>query len=135
MSAQAAKLRYLADRVNTASPAALVVLLYDRLALDIEIATAAQSDGDPIAAAVALSHAQRIVTELLTSLDRSAWVGADDLAALYRYLLMGLIDARTSPETDQLRPLGVIVAQLGSAWRAAEVELAGQQPSGLSRVG
>lgn len=138
MSALAARARYLADQVSTASPAALIVMLYDRLGLDIELAAAAQDDDDRMAAAHALAHGQRVVTELLSSLDRSAWSGADDLAALYRYVLLGLIDARTTPDPQRLRGLGVIVADLRSAWQAASAEVsmsAVPSVAGLAGVG
>jgi flagellar secretion chaperone FliS len=119
----AARMRYLADQVSTASPAALIVMLYDRLSLDIEVAATARDAADPIAAALALSHGQQIVTELLTSLDRTVWTGAEDLADLYRYLLMGLIEARTAPDARRLRALGVIVGDLRSAWSQAATAL------------
>lgn len=124
MSAAAARLRYLTDQVNTASPAALIVLLYDRLSLDIDVAVAGQAEGDVVAAATALAHGQRIVTELLTSLDIADWSGGEDLAALYRYLLLGLIDARTTTDPRHLAQLGKIVADLRSAWHGAAVQLA-----------
>ncbi len=112
--------------MSTASPAALIVMLYDRLALDIEVAATAQVDGDRIACATALAHAQRVVTELLTSLDQTVWTGAADLADLYRYLLLEL-DQRPqlSRTRAKVRALGAIVADLRSAWqRGRRLELA-----------
>jgi flagellar secretion chaperone FliS len=139
VSAQVARLRYLADQVNTASAGGLIVLLYDRLGLDIEVAAAAQADGDLIAASGALSHAQRVVTELFTSLDTSTWSGGDNLAALYQYLLLNLINARTAPDQARLRGLGEIVSSLRAAWQQAVAESNSGQRSGesgaLTRVG
>jgi flagellar protein FliS len=124
MTSQDARLRYLADRVSTATPAALIVMLYDRLGVDIELAAAAQDAGDPAAASGPLRHAQQILAELLTSLDTAAWSGGDDLAALYRYLLMGLIAAKSTPDPSALRGFGTIVTELRSAWHGAALELA-----------
>jgi flagellar protein FliS len=135
MSAEAARLRYLTDRVSTATPAALIVMLYDRLALDIEMAATAQFEGDRIAAAAALAHAQRVVTELLTSLDQTVWTGAADLADLYHYLLLELINARSYRNPARVRALGAIVAGLRSAWQQAGSELAATTAAPLSRVG
>ncbi len=87
MSAQAARLRYLTDKVSTATPAQLIVMLYDRLGVDIERAASAQVEGDLAGVSAALLHAQQIVSELRASLDTSAWSGAENLASLYQYML------------------------------------------------
>ncbi len=134
MSAVAARRRYLADQVSTASPAALIVMLYDRLALDLEVATTAYAAGQPLEAGLALSHAQRIVGELLTSLDPTAWTGAADLAALYRYLLDGLITARAAGHPAALRGLAAIVASLRAAWAQAAVIVAGGPTTELAHT-
>jgi flagellar protein FliS len=124
MSAEAARQRYLADRVTTATPAQRVVMLYDRLAVDIERGAAAQEAGDLVAASGPLLHAQQIVTELLASLDTTTWSGAEDLAALYRYLLLELIHVRGEADPARARASLTIVLDLGSAWRTAADELA-----------
>jgi flagellar protein FliS len=134
MSAQAARARYLADRVSTASPAALIVLVYDRLSLDLESATAAYREGRPADASIALSHAQRIVTELLNSLDTSSWVGGDDLAALYRYLMATFVAARSSADESLLPTAVAIVTSLQNAWRQAALELTDRSQPALSSL-
>ena len=63
--------RYLRDKVLTASPAQRVVMLYDRLGLDLTLAQAGIAD-DPFAAGAHLSHAMQIVAELQSSLDVNA---------------------------------------------------------------
>ncbi len=123
MSNEAARARYLADKVNTATPAQLIVMLYDRLALDIEVAAVAQAKGDHLAASAPLLHGQRIVTELLVTLDTSVWTGADDLASLYAYILQGLMMAKAHPDESKLRALGIIVADLRFAWSGAAAQL------------
>ncbi len=122
MSTDPARLRYLADAVATATPAQRIVMLYDRLGLDIERAAAVA--GVPFAPGTHLRHAQRIVAELMTSLDTSAWSGAEDLASLYGYLLRELISANAEPDAIRLRAAGRIVADLRSSWFAAGQELA-----------
>ncbi|HEX4728257.1 MAG TPA: flagellar protein FliS, partial [Jatrophihabitans sp.] len=67
MPAADARARYLADAVATATPAKRIVLLYDRLWLDIQRAQAGLDSADPTARDH-LQHAQRIVAELLGSL-------------------------------------------------------------------
>lgn len=121
MNAQEIRQRYLADKVNTATPAQLVVMLYDRLAIDLERATAAQSDNDPAAASAPLLHAQQIVAELHSSLDTSSWDGGEGLASLYQYLLLELIAVRRTPDRARLQAIAKIVADLRSAWSEAAV--------------
>jgi len=129
MSALQMRSRYLADKVNTATPAQLVVMLYDRLEIDIERAIVAQDAAEPAMAAASLLHAQQVVTELLATLDVSAWTGAQNLANLYGYLLGELIAVRDPADPSRLRAVAKIVADLGSAWRDAAEQLAGGEAS------
>jgi flagellar protein FliS len=84
--------RYLRDRVMTATPAQRVVMLYDRLGLDL---TRAGEEPDEIAAGKHVSHAMEIVAELRASLDITAGGPADNLAAIYAFLLRELVAVRT----------------------------------------
>lgn len=122
MAAEAARARYLADAVATASPAKRIVLLYDRLWLDIQRAQAAQDCAHP-AARDHLYHAQQIVAELLGSLDQSSWSGASDLAALYSYLLRELIGEVLEARDGRLAGITRIVSDLRSSWQQAEEQL------------
>ena len=82
--------RYVQDSVSTASPGRLLVMLYDRLALDLVQAGDALARADRTTAHQRLLHAQRIVTELSTTLDHTAgWSGSVGLASLYAWLGLG----------------------------------------------
>jgi flagellar protein FliS len=122
--ADSARARYLADAVATATPARRIVLLYDRLWLDIQRGQAAQDCADP-AARDHLQHAQQIVAELLGSLDTETWSGAADLASLYLYLLRELMDESVQPQPGRLAGLTRVVFDLRSSWQQAEERLAG----------
>lgn len=111
--------RFLADRVQTAGPAALLVMLYDRLAVDLVRAEDAQRAGDHGAASGALLHAQDIVAELLGSLDVDAWDGGPGLAALYTYLLQELVQANIGHDPDRTAACRAVVDPLRDAWRQA----------------
>ena len=134
MPVDAARARYLADAVTTATPARRIVLLYDRLWLDIQRAQAAQEAPDPAGRALwdgaeaavrdHLQHAQQIVAELLGSLDQGAWAGAADLAALYGYLLRELIAEAGAPRPGRLVLIGTIVSDLRATWQQAAEQLA-----------
>ena len=68
--------RYVQDAVSTASPATLLVMLYDRLVLDLLRAETALRDGKRDAANEQLAHAQDIISELANTLDVDVWEGA-----------------------------------------------------------
>ena len=55
---------YLAASVSTATPSQLLVMLYERLVLDVQRATDALRRGEPSQAHEPLLHAQEIVLEL-----------------------------------------------------------------------
>src|SRR6266567_808698 len=99
--------RYLRDRVLTATPAQRVVMLYDRLALDLNLAqTAAESDS--LEAGQHLAHALAIVAELHASLDTTVGGPAANLSSIYAYLLGELLAARGG-DVDRLPGARAIV--------------------------
>ncbi|MDQ1732948.1 MAG: flagellar secretion chaperone FliS [Pseudonocardiales bacterium] len=123
MAASPAQLRYLADAVNTASPAQRLVMLYDRTLLDIRRAGRAQESGDAFGAAQELRHAQQIIAELRTSLRLGDWPGAENLASLYGFLLRELIDLALHADAARLAKVEQIVTGLRESWSAAGAAL------------
>jgi len=111
--------RYLSDSVNTASPAKLLIMLYDRLVLDLAHGEEALRGGEREAAHYRLTHAQEIILELRTSLDVEAWSGAPGLAGLYGFLLTELIGANIGRDADRVAACRAIVEPLRDAWREA----------------
>ena len=85
--------RYLAESVATASPAKLLLMLFDRLVLDLSRGEQALLDGDRPGARENLLHAQDIVMELQVSLKLDVWEGAKDLARIYAFVTTELINA------------------------------------------
>jgi len=77
---QAAAATYRDHAITTASPARIIVLLFERLALDIERALHALETEQP--ANDHLVHAQEILIALLDALDTNAWEHAPQLAAI-----------------------------------------------------
>ncbi len=118
--------RYLADSVGTASPARLLVLLYDRLVLDLERGYDALSAGNPATARPFLLNAQEIVAELHATLDPDAWAGGPGLSALYAYLLSELVNANLRAEPARVAACRDLVTPLRDAWREAAQEIAAQ---------
>lgn len=126
---QRAATRYADDSIATASPARLLVMLYDRLVLDLGRGEQAQRGGDRAAAAAALGHAQDIVAELLASLDQSAWDGGPQLAALYAWLLKELSRAIVSGDADRTAACRQTVEPLRDAWAEAAAQAPAAQPA------
>jgi flagellar secretion chaperone FliS len=119
MTSPALRDRYLADSVNTASPGKLLVMLYDRLVLDLIQGEEAMRAGDRERSGERLTHAQEIILELRTTLDLDAWSGAPGLANLYGYLLTELIGANVGRDADRIATCRGLVEPLRDAWREA----------------
>ncbi len=124
MSAAALRARYLGDAVATASPQQLLVMLYDRLALDLERGQAALMAGDRTVANEQLQHAQEIVIELRSSLQVDVWEGGPRLAALYSWLISELITANVKADVNRVSSCRQVVEPLRDAWRQAAASLA-----------
>jgi flagellar protein FliS len=111
--------RYLRDSINTASPAKLLIMLYDRLIVDLAQAEEALRSDDRERAHDRLTHAQDIVLELRTSLDVEAWSGGPGLASLYGFLLTELIGANVGRDADRVAACRALVEPLRDAWQEA----------------
>jgi flagellar protein FliS len=124
MSAAALRARYQGDQITTASPQRLLVMLYDRLALDLDRAEQALTMGDRAAANEQLQHAQEILLELQASLRVDIWEGGPRLAALYTWLLTELMRANVKGSARVVADCRKIVEPLRDAWREAAGSLA-----------
>ena len=124
MSSASLRARYLGDSVATSSPQQVLVMLYDRLALDLERAQKAAAAGEREAASEQLQHAQSIVLELLSSLQVDAWEGGPRLASLYNWLIGELVQANVKLDTNRISACRQVVEPLRDAWRQAAASLA-----------
>ncbi len=118
----AARAAYAREAVSTASPARLLIMLYDRLVRDLVTAEAALEARDLGKVSSELLHAQEIVLELRTSLDMSAWDGAAGLADLYTFLHKELVAANLSKDAVRIATCREIVEPLRDAWQAAALQ-------------
>ena len=116
---QDAALRYQSQAVQTAPGPQLLVMLFDRMAADIEIADRALEDGDLRATNERLQHAQQVVRVLRHSLQPDKFEGGRTLLGLYDLLLTELIDANLTKDRSKIQRCGQIVAPLREAWRRA----------------
>ncbi len=127
--------RYGDDAVSTASPQRLLVLLYDRLSLDLNRARQAQLDGLREVAHDNLGHAQDIVAELLASLDVPAWDGAADLSRIYTWLLTEMTKANVRMDPARTAACIEVVEPLREAWTAAAASPAAGTSSSIGLAG
>src|SRR3954453_16357670 len=123
MSTASLRARYMGASVATASPHQLLVMLYDRLALDLERGEQALVDGDRERARGQLMHAQDIVLELRASLNVEVWDGGPRLAALYAWVLGELIQANVKGDLRRVRDCRQVVEPLRDAWREGAAPL------------
>jgi len=115
---------YLEASVATASPARLLVMLCDRLVLDLTRGLEAQRNNDVEAAHRELLHAQEIVLELRCSLRTDAWEGGPGLASLYDFLHLELVRANVTKDAGITEGCLGLVTDLAATWREAAMQAA-----------
>lgn len=119
---------YVNDAVQTASPATLLVMLYDRLVLDLLRAETALREGTRDAANEQLTHAQDIIGELTATLDVNAWDGAKQLMSVYTFLMTTLVEANVAGDADKVEQCRHLVEPLQDAWQQAARQVAQAEP-------
>lgn len=107
-------------QVETASPAELVLQLYEALMRDLERANAAL-DGRATQeqAHTSLVHAQEIIIELLASLDMSSGDLAQHLADLYQYMYRRLVTANVAKDQTAVSEVLRLLRPIHAAWTEA----------------
>lgn len=116
---------YLQAAVETGGSDRLLVMLMNRLQLDVGRAVEAQEAADHQAAHHHLIHAQDIVMELRSSLDLEVWPAGAPLGALYDWLTMQLVQANIKRDVTITRACVPLVDQLTDTWREAAMAAAG----------
>ena len=111
--------RFSADGAGSLSQERLLVMLYERLQRDLHTAIDAITAGDREASHRALLHAQEILAELDGALDRDVWDGADQLSAVYRFLMDRLVVANVRQDVASVRDCLRVVDPLVATWTDA----------------
>ena len=119
-----AKNAYVDNSVATASPMRLLVMLCDRLVLDVQRALQAQQLGNHPESHNQLVHAQEILIHLRGTLRVEAWDGGPGLASLYDWLHNELIRANVSKDPAVTEGCLTIVTDLAETWRTAALQAA-----------
>ena len=113
---------YLEASVATASPARLLVMLCDRLVVDLTRGLEAQRANNVETAHRELLHAQEIVLELRCSLRTENWEGGPGLASLYDFLHLELVRANVTKDAGITEGCLGLVTDLAATWREAALQ-------------
>jgi flagellar protein FliS len=110
---------YQSQAVQTANQPQLLVMLFDRLAVDIARAELAIESASFEAANETLQHAQQIVRMLANSLDPDGFSGGQELLAVYVFLENHLIKANIAKSIPMVQECADLVRPIHEAWRRA----------------
>jgi flagellar secretion chaperone FliS len=119
-----AKNAYVDNSVSTAGPERLLVMLCDRLVLDVQRGLEAQRERNHMEAHNQLVHAQEVVIHLRSTLRVEAWEGGPGLASLYDWLHNELIRSNISKDPAVTEGCLSIVTNLADTWRTAALQAA-----------
>jgi len=109
----------------------LLVMLFDRLVLDLARAEHAIGAGERSAWNCQLQHAQDILAELLSSLDQDAWDGGPGLAGLYAWMIAELTRANVGADAGKVAACRDMAQQLRDAWAEAATTAAPAATGGV----
>ena len=108
---------YRRQDVLTANSIDLVVMLYDALKKNLVLGKRGIAKQDVHGAHKHLMKAQEIVSALINSLDMNYQI-AEDLLALYDFIIRSIEEANVHKDATPLDPLIEMVDELRSAWDA-----------------
>jgi len=119
--------RYLETAVETASPARLIVMLYDGAIRFINEAHSAMRQRDYETQNNKLQRAQKILAELISSLDfEKGGEIAENLFRLYTYMYNQLVEANIQDAPERLEHVIDLLSDLREAWDAIASEAEAQ---------
>lgn len=129
--------RYLETAVETASPARLIVMLYDGAIRFINTAIDAMQNRQYDQQNYYLQRAQKILAELISSLDftRGGEI-AENLFRLYTYMYNQLVEANLQDSVERAQHVVNLLAELREAWDivASQGEAASATPIASGKV-
>jgi flagellar secretion chaperone FliS len=129
MTYTAARARYASDSTDTASPARLLTMLYDRLVSDLATAEAAMQRDEIAVVGAKIGRAQEILLELAASLDLEAWPEGEPLRRLYLWMVSELWTARLRKQPEKVAECRQLIEPLRDAWRIAALETSQREVS------
>ncbi len=103
-------------QIKTLDPGKLIVLLYEKLEENLQLAASRLEAGDMIGKGEAIQKSQDIILELLTSLNLDAGKIAKDLQALYLFMFRDLNRINLEKDSVALGKILKSVQNLKEAW-------------------
>ena len=116
MTATNAYSQYNNNKIMTASPAELTLMLYDGCIKFCNIALRAMDEGDNEKVNLNIQKAQRIVQEFQDTLDFKYPV-AKDFDSVYRYIHQRLLDANIKKDREALEEAVVHLRTMRDTWK------------------
>lgn len=110
---------FVRDAILTATPASRLMMLLDRLEVDLKRTEQAFSNGDVYKRNEALIHAQEIVLNLRDTLRVDIWSGAAQLKTIYSYIYSEFVKANIYDDQKSFEWASSLLMQIIDAWRAA----------------
>jgi flagellar protein FliS len=112
--------QYLENTVNSASPEQLMLMLYDGAIRFISLGIQAIENGQIDKRAYYINKTSAIVSEFAATLDHSMDPKlAEDLDALYGYMLRKMLEANFKNTTEPLLEVKKMLSDLRSTWAQA----------------
>jgi flagellar secretion chaperone FliS len=118
---------YRRGTVMAATPAQLVVLLYDGARRFMRQAVVAMGNGEIERTHTALRDAERIISHLDGTLDFEQGEVAHRLHAIYQFYLSHLRAARLSQDPAKVEEINELMGELRDAWNQVANEVDGAQ--------
>lgn len=119
MAYQNVRARYTSDGTAVIPQQRLLLMLYDRLVLDLEQAAEAIAARQPQISGKKLVHAQQILFELHAALNIEIWPQGARLKQLYLWFCSQLIQANTRQDAKVVQSVLGMVRELNGAWHTA----------------
>lgn len=106
---------YLNNAIKTASPAKLTLMLYDGAIKFSNIAKEALNDNDIEKANTNIIKAEKIIVELMSSLDKRYEV-AQDFNRVYDYIYRMLVEANVHKDAEALEEALTYIREMRETW-------------------
>ncbi|HHW29992.1 MAG TPA: flagellar export chaperone FliS [Syntrophomonadaceae bacterium] len=110
--------QYRTTSIKTASPAKLLLMLYEGLIVFIKRGKQEIESGNPAQAHISIVKAQDILTELMSNLNMEYPI-SHNLFQLYDYMKQRLVAANIKKDTDILDEVLTFAEELRDTWAQA----------------
>ena len=107
---------YTTNKILTASPAEVTLMLYEGAIKFVNIAIVAIEHGEIEKAHINIKKTQRIIEEFRNTLDHKYPV-AEDFDRIYVYLLQRLLEANIKKDTEILEEINMHIRSVRDTWK------------------